>query len=69
MTIAQVPNRNIHLRRAARFGLMAAIVLGVALLTQSARAEPPVSPGTHANSQNATSDAPRDAGIPPSEEH
>jgi hypothetical protein len=52
-----------------RFGLMAAIVLGVASFTQSARADPPVSPGTNANSQNASSDAPRDAGIPTSEEH
>jgi len=69
MTIAQVPNHNIPLCRAIRFGLMAAIVLGVALLTPGARAEPPVSPGTQANSQNATSDAPGDAGIATSEEH
>jgi hypothetical protein len=40
MTIVRVANHNVR-RRATRFGLMAAIVLGVAALSQSAGADPP----------------------------
>jgi hypothetical protein len=58
MTIAQVANRNVLFRRVGGFGLLTASVLGVALFSQSARADPPVSLG----------EAPRDVGIPTSEE-